>query len=492
MKISPKSPATQNNLKTKTVLGFFWAFIDAVGYQGIQFFVLIILARILQPAEFGLIAMLTIFISLGQVFIDSGFATALIQKKKANYIDENSIFYFNIFCGIVSFILLWSAAPLISRFFNEPSLIILTRVLSFTFIIDSLGILQYTLMKRSINFHKLAKISLIASSLSGIIAISMAYNDLGVWSLVGYTVFNKLFRLCLYWIFNTWRPGLIFSLNSLRSMFNYGINILFVSLLQTVFNNLYFLVIAKLFTPADLGYYSRANSLQKIPVQNISGILSRVTFPIFSKIQDENIRLKRGVKKTISSAAFITFPLMIGLYILAKPLVIVLLTSKWLPSVPYLELLCFIGMIYPLNTINLNILKSIGKSKLLFRLELFQKILVVFAIIITYKSGIENMIIGQIAVYLLGYICNIYYVGLSLNYSVLEQLKDIYLVFVLSVFMGFFIFLMSFINIYSIHLLLFIQIFIGVLSYFLLCYIFKVSIFMESVRYLKNLSSNNL
>ena len=181
------------------------------------------------------------------------------------------------------------------------------------------------------------------------------------------------------------------------------------------------------------------------------------------------------------------------MYVSAKPLVIVLLTSKWLPLVPYLELLCFIGLIYPLNTINLNVLKSIGNSKLLFRLELFQKILIFFAIIVTYKSGIENMIIGQIAVYLLGYICNLYFVGQSLNYRVLEQIKDIYLVFILSVVMGVFIHSITLINIYNMYLLLFIEITLGALSYFLLCYIFKVSIFMESVRYLKkNLKSNNL
>ena len=483
---SPENSPNKDKLKTKALSGFIWAFVDAVGYQGIQFVVLIILARILQPAEFGLIAMLTVFISLGQVFLDSGFATALIQKKKTNHIDENSVFYFNIICGLVLFIFLWFTAPWISRFYNEPSLILLTRVLSFTFIVDSFGILHYTLMKRSINFKRLAKISVIASSFSGVIAILMAYNDYGVWSLVGYTAVNKLSRVILYWLYNSWRPRFIFSFNSLRSMFNYGINILFVSLLQTLFNNIYLLVIGKLFTPADLGFYSRANSLQKIPVQNISGILSRVTFPIFSRIQDEKHKLKRGLKKTISSAAFITFPLMIGMYVSAKPLVIVLLTSKWLPLVPYLELLCFIGLIYPLNAINLNVLKSIGKSKLLLNLEIFHKVLIVFAIIITYQSGIENMIIGQIAVYLLGYICNLYFVGQSLNYRVLEQIKDIYLVFILSVVMGVFIHSITLINIYNMYLLLFIEIILGALSYFLLCYIFKDSIFFESIEYLRN------
>ena len=485
MKIKPKLTQNHDKLKTKTLKGFLWAFFDAVGYQGVQFIVMLILARILEPAEFGLIAMLTIFISLSQVFLDSGFATALIQKKNADYIDENSIFYFNILAGVITVFILWFLAPWIGSFYNEPELISLTRVLSITLFIDSFGIIHYTLLKRAIDFKKLAKVSLISSVLSGIIAISMAYNNFGVWSLVLYTICNKSFRLILYWLYSNWRPKLIFSFKSLYSMFNYGSNVLFISILETVFNNLYLIVIGKLFSPADLGYYSRAKSLQQIPVQNISGIVSRVTFPTFSKIQDDKTRLRRGLKKSVSTVALITLPMMIGLYILAKPVVLVLLTTKWLPSVPYLQLLCVIGLTYPLNIINLNVLKAIGRSGLLFRLELLKKIIIVFAIIITYQEGIEMMIIGQIIVYSFSYLWNLHYVGKSIDYKMSEQLKDISPIFILACIMGLGIYLLTFIQVENIFLLLLLQIVFGIIFYALLCYALKLSSFMEAYKIIK-------
>jgi len=474
-KLFPK----QDKLKSKTLNGLLWAFFDAVGLQGIQFVILLVLARILQPAEFGIIAMLTVFISVAYSLIDSGYASALIQKKNSTFEDENSVFYFTIFMGVITTSLLWFSAPWIASFYNEPSLTLLARVLSITLFIDSLGTIHYTLMKKAVDFKKLTKISVIASIFSGTIGIVMAFNDFGVWSLVGYTVSNKLFRLVLYWVFNRWRPRLIFSISSLRSMFGYGSNILFIGLLDTFFNHLYALVIGKFFSAADLGYYARAKSLQQIPVQNISGIVSRVTFPIFSKIQDDKIRLKRGLKKTIASVALITFPMMIGLYVVSKPLIIFLLTSKWSPSVPYLQLLCGIGLTAPLNRINLNILKAIGLSDLLFRLELFKKALIVIAILITYQRGIKIMIIGQVVVYLLSYFLNLYYISKLIGYHKFEQIKDIFPSFILASIMGFGIYLFTFIQIDNQFLLLIIQSISGTVFYALLCYVFKVPSFFE-------------
>ena len=482
----PKSFLNYNKLKIKTLRGFFWAFFDAIGYQGVQFIVMLILARILEPSEFGLIAMLAIFISLSQSILDSGFASALVQKKNANYLDENSVFYFNLFTGFLIVIILWVAAPAIALFYGETSLIILTKVLSLTIIIDSFGIIQYTLLKKSIDFKKLAVISSISSVIAGIISILMASYNYGVWSLVAYTLFNKLFRLILYWSYNSWRPAFQFSLESLKSMFNYGSNVLFISVLETIFNNLYLIVIGKLFSPTDLGYYSRAKSFQQIPVQNISGIVSRVTFPVFSKIQDDKIRLKKGLKKSISFVALITVPMMVGLHLIAEPLIISLLTNKWLPAVSYLELLCAIGLTYPLNTVNLNILKAIGETKLLFKLELIKKFFIVIAIFLTYSSGIELMIIGQIIVHSISYLWNLYFVGKLINYKISDQIKELIPTFIISVLMGIIIYSCTFLEINNSFYLLIFQLFLGVIFYALLCYVFKVNSFMEGIKIIKS------
>tara|TARA_Y100001958_G_scaffold97167_1_gene66970 strand:- start:11927 stop:13375 length:1449 start_codon:yes stop_codon:yes gene_type:complete len=475
-----------SRLKSKTLSGIFWAFFDAIGLQAIQFIIVIILARILSPAEFGIIAMLTIFTSIAYSLIDSGFSTAIIQKKNATIIDETSVFYFNIFIGLLTTLILWITAPWIASFYNEPELTFLTRVLSITLFIDSVGIMHYTLMKKSIDFKKLTKISVIASVFSGIVGIGMAYNNFGVWSLVGYTISNKLFRLILYWTLNTWRPILVFSISSLRSMFNYGSNIVFIGLMDTFFNHIYLLVIGKFFSASDLGYYSRAKSLQQALVQNISGIVSRVTFSVFSEIQDDKKRLKRVSKKIISSVALLTFPTIMGLYVVSKPLIVVLLSSKWLASVPYLQLLCGLGLTVPLNTINLNVLKAIGLSGLLFRLELFKKVLIVIAILLTYQSGIKTMIIGQVVVYSLSYLLNIYFTSKFISYNFFEQIIDIFPSFILAVIMAYCIHLFTFIQINNQFLLLIIQVTAAIILYISLCIIFKISSFFELYNIVKN------
>ena len=474
-----------DKLKSKTLNGLVWAFFDAIGLQGIQFIVVLVLARLLSPSEFGIIAMLTIFTSIAYSLIDSGFSTAIIQKKNATVIDETSVFHFNIFIGLITTLLFWFAAPWIASFYNEPDLTLLARVLSITLFIDSLGIIHYTLMKKSIDFKKLTKIGVIASIFSGAIGITMAYNDFGVWSLVGFTISNKLFRLILYWVLNRWRPGLIFSISSLRSMFSYGSNIVLVGLMNTFFNHLYSLVIGKFFSAAELGYYSRAKSLQQVFVQNISGIVSRVTFSVYSEIQDDKIRLKRGSKKIIASVALITFPIMMGLYVVSKPLIVVLLTVKWLASVPYLQLLCGIGLIAPLNTINLNVLKAIGLSGLLFRLELFKKALIIIAILFTYQSGIKIMIIGQFVVYLLSYFLNLHYISKLIGYHKFEQIKDIFPNFILAGIMAYGIHLFTFFQIDNQFILLLIQVISAIIFYILLCFVFKVPSFFELLNIMK-------
>ena len=264
----------------------------------------------------------------------------------------------------------------------------------------------------------------------------MAYRGFGVWSLVAQSLGSNLFHTVLLWLFHRWRPAWAFSFVSLRTMFSFGSKLLFSGLLNTVFDNLYLIVIGKVFSASDLGFYSRAKGLQQLPVKNISGSVGRVTFPIFSSVQDDKARLKRGLRKALTTISMLNFPMMIGLAVVARPLVLVLLTEKWLPCVPYLQLLCAVGLLYPLHAINLNVLKAQGRSDLFFRLEILKKILVVIAIAITYRWGISAMICGGIATSCLCYCLNTYYTRKLLDYPVTEQIRDLLPSLILASVMG--------------------------------------------------------
>jgi len=474
------------SLKSKTLHALFWSFLERIGQQAIRFFISIILARLLLPEQFGLIAMLMIFMEIAQFFIDSGFGAALIQKQDLTRIDECSIFYFNILVSFLATGLLCLAAPWIAGFYNQPLLVLLTRALSLNLIINAFALVQFTLLTKNIDFKTQLKVSIIATVISGTVGVTMAYNGFGVWSLVAQSLGNNLLRAILFWFFSTWRPSLVFSFNSIRVMFSFGSRLLISALLNAVFQNIYFVVIGKLFSPSDLGFYSYAERLQKIPVANISGIIGRVTFPVFSSVQDDKPRLKRGVRKALTALAMINFPMMVGLAIVAKPLVHVLLTDKWLPCVPYLQLHCAVGILYPLHTINLNVLIAQGRSDLFLRLVVLTKFLIVIAIGITYRWGIIAMIYGQIAASCLAYFINTYYTGKMLDYPVTKQVQDLMPSLMLACLMGGGIYALHYAPIVNQLALLSVQIMTGTVLYIGLCYIFRISSFMEALEIVKS------
>jgi len=468
-----------NNLKSATAHGLFWSFLERIGQQGIQFIISIILARLLLPEQFGLIAMLTIFMAVAQSFVVSGFGSALIQKQDTKHVDECSIFYFNIFVGLLVTGILFLLAPWISAFYQIPLLTPLTRVLSLNLFINAFGIVNTTLLTKRIDFRAQMKVTMIATIFSGSIGIAMAYQGYGVWSLVAQSIGSNLFRTTLLWFFLPWRPSWIFSLNSLRSMFSFGSKLLFSGLLDTIFKNLYLVVIGKMFSATDLGYYTRAYQTQQLPVDNLSTTVGRVTFPVFSSMQDDKVRMKRGTRKALSALAMVNFPLMIGLALVAKPLVLVLLTDKWLPCVPYLQLLCVVGMLYPLQAINLNVLMAQGRSDLFFRLEIYKKAMITAAIFLTWRWGITAMIYGQIVTSVIAYYMNSYYTGKLLSYPVLEQLKDFFPILGFASLMGCGVFLVNYLPVENNLSLLVLQVLIGIFLYVLFCSFSKISSFLE-------------
>jgi len=383
-----------SSLKQKTLTGLTWSFIDSFANQSVQFVVGIILARILSPREFGLVGMLTIFIAVSQSLIDSGFSSALIRKKNCTDIDYSTVFYFNLLIGLFFYLILFALADSISSFFNEPQLKILLRVLGLGLLLGSFGIIQSTILTKNINFKLQAKVSLITSVSSGIVAIAMALNGFGVWSLVALTLSRIGFNSLFLWIYAKWKPLWVFSKQSFKELFSFGSKLLISGLLDTTFRNIYYLVIGKYFSAADLGFYTRANQFSAFPSQNINTIIERVSYPVLSEIQNDKIRLKNIYRKQIRSTMLLTFVLMMGLAAVAKPMILTLIGEKWLPSVIYLQMLCFVGMFYPLHALNLNMLKVQGRSDLFLRLEIIKKVLAIPTIIIGIIWGIKVMIAG--------------------------------------------------------------------------------------------------
>ena len=456
-----------------------WSLFEAIGQRGVQFVVGIILARLLLPEQFGLIGMLLVFMAVAQTFVDSGFGAALIQKQNIAKEDTCSIFYFNILVSCIIAGGLCFLAQRVALFYGQPILAPMLQVMSSVLVINSFGQVHSILLTKSLNFKARAKVTLYASVLSGLIGLGMAYWGYGVWSLVAQQIGSAIFSTILLWVFSSWRPAWLFSFKSLREMFSFGSKLLVSGLLNTIFDNIYLVVIGKLFLPADLGYYTRANALQQLPSTTFSSVVGRVTFPVFSTIQDDPERIRRGIKKALTMLVFINFPLMIGLAVVARPLVLVLLTEKWTPCIPYLQLLCLVGLMYPLHVINLNVLQALGRSDLFLRLEVIKKVLIALNILITWRWGIMAMITGQVVVSLISYYFNAYYNKALLKYSFFTQIGDLTPYLINALIMGGLIYAMNSLPIESHMFRLASQVVVGGIVYLTVCYLFRLAVFMD-------------
>lgn len=467
------------SLQHKTIHALSWSFVEVVAQKGVQFVIGIVLARLLFPEQFGLIGMLTIFMAVIRTFLDSGFGAALIQKQEITQTDICSIFYFNILVGLATASLLCIVAPWIAAFYNQPVLTGLTRALSLTVIIDSFGMIQGTILVKQINFKTQTKVSLISGALSGIIGVTLAAYGFGVWSLVVQQVSASLFSTICLWSFSSWRPELIFSFTSLQNMFGFGSRLLFSGLLNQIFDNIYYVVIGRLFSAADLGYFTRAKTMNDLPTQTLSGMVGRVTFPVFSTIQDDQARMKRGLKKALTILVLVNFPMMIGLAVIARPLVLVMLTDKWIACVPYLQLLCMAGLLFPLHLMNLNVLQALGRSDLFLRLEIIKKVLIAISIAITWRWGISAMIYGIIVNSIIAYYLNSYYTGVLISYPLREQVTDLVPYLIVSVLMGILVYTVGLLQYFHHWSMLLVQITTGIVVYVFQCRIFRLKAFIE-------------
>ena len=420
------------SLKNKTVKGVGWSFIDNLSSSGITFLVGLVLARLLTPSEYGIMAILTIFIAVSNSIVDSGFSNALIRKTDARRVDYNTVFLFNLLVSGFLYVVLFLAAPAISRFFKEPLLVEVMRVIGWVLVINALAIIPRTLFVKEVNFKTQTKISLIASISSGVIGIGMALAGLGVWSLVGQQLSRQLLNTLFLWIYCTWRPIWEFSLQSFRELFGFGSKLLLSGLLDTVFKEIYSLVIGRCYTSAQLGQYTRASQFNQIFSSNLTTVIQRVSYPVLSSIQDESDRLREAYRKVIKSTMLITFACMLGLAAVAKPLIVILIGEKWMPAVGFLQIICFSGMLYPLHAINLNILQVKGRSDLFLKLEIVKKIIAVGPLVLGVLFSIEYMLWGSVCTSFIAYFLNSYYSANLINYPTKEQIKDILPTFLVS------------------------------------------------------------
>lgn len=413
------------NLKEKTLHGLAWSFIDVAAGQGIQFFISIVLARLLLPREFGLMGMIVVFIAVSEAFVNSGFSSALIRKKNATQSDYTTVFWFSLAVSILFFICLFFSAGSISAFFGEPQLTPVIRVLGLVLVIDALTLIHRTKLTRNIDFKLQSKISFIASAGSGILAIIMAVSGYGVWSLVAQRLSRQAINSAMLMLWSRWMPSFAFSRESFKELFGYGSKLLASSLIDNIYSNINSLLIGKYFSAVSLGFYNRADEFNKMPSYNMSGIIGRVSYPVLCSAQDDDTRLREVYRKFIRNTMFITFTFMMLMAAVAEPMIITLIGEKWRESVLLFQMLAFTGMFYPLHVLNLNILQVKGRSDLFLKLEVIKKILAVPAIVAGVLFGIKYMIAGMMVNTLVDFCLNNHWSKKMIGYSFMEQVKDI-------------------------------------------------------------------
>lgn len=466
---------------TKSIIlsSLFWKLIERGGTQGIQFIVQIILARLLLPEDYGIIALVLIFTSIASVFVQSGFNTALIQKKDADEADFSSVFYLSLFVACLIYIVLCFVAPFIAMFYGEPQITSVLRVLSITLFFGAFNSIQNAFVARNMQFKKLFFSSTGAILISGIVGIYMAYTGFGVWALVGQQLCNQLFITLILWLTVKWRPQLLFSLGRLKRLFSFGWKLLASALIDTVYRDLRSLIIGKMYNPAMLGFYNRGQQFPQLLITSINGSIQSVMLPVLSSQQDNRPRVKEMMRRAIVTSSFIIFPMMVGLAVTAEPLVMILLTDKWLPCVPFLQIFCAVYAFMPIHTANLQAINALGRSDIFLKLEIIKKIMGLSILAVTVFYGVYAIALGGALGGIISTFINAYPNKKLLNYSYVEQWKDIMPSLLLSLVMGAVVYSLKWLGM-AVWSTLIVQVCVGVILYVGMAWMFK----LECFRYL--------
>lgn len=461
------------SLKSQATKGMLWSAVDKFAVQAEQFVIGIVLARLLMPEDFGLIGMLSIFIAISQSFINSGMGSGLIQKKDRTDVDFSTVFVFNFVVSVFFYFVLFFTAPLIARFYDMPQLVMLTRVLSINIVINSLAIVQRSRLTINIDFKSFAKINVASVIIGGILGILFALKGFGVWALVIQTVSAAVVSVFMFWYLSRWRPSIQFSKKSFKELFGFGSKLLMAGLYAQAFNNIYNITIGKAYSAAELGFYTRAKAFAEISAGTVTSILQQVTYPILASLQDDKERMVSVYSRLIRMTAFFIFPVMTMLSLLADPFVRLLLGPNWLSVIVLLQWMSFARLFYPISVINMNILNAIGRSDLFLKVDLSKMPLTIVALIVTIPLGVKAMVIGHVATSAIAFFFNAYMPGKLFGYGALAQLKDMIPVFISTLVMALFVFIV-------VHFLdnPYLQLIVGGISglgvYLLISYILKI------------------
>lgn len=423
-------------LREQAICGVLWSVMELAGKQGLQFVIFVVLARLLNPRDFGVIAMISIFIALAQSVIDSGFGQALIQKQDATRTDESSVFYLNVVVGVLMCAALFVAAPWIAAFYRLPELTWVTRAFSFTLVINSFMTVQNALSVKSLRFKRRSVALLVAIAVSGVVGIGAAYCGFGVWALVAQSIAMSLANVLVFWVICPWRPALCFDFNSIKRLAGFGSNMLFSGLLNTLFDKGYLVVIGKLYSVGELGLYQTANQLVSLCAHTWAKVVTQVNFPVMAQIQDDPERMRRAFRQALKMVFLVISPMMVGIAVAAPNIVAVVLGGRWLPCVPFVQILCVIGLLYPIHTLNLGSLIAQGRADLFFRLEVIKKIMVVLVILVSCRYGVLGLLYGQLASSIAALLINTYYTKRFIGLGVFAQLRCVWRIFAMVACMG--------------------------------------------------------
>jgi len=461
------------SLKQKTISGIIWSAVQRFGSMTISFISNLVLARLLLPEDFGCIGMLMVFIAVAENLVDGGFDSALIQKKQPTNTDYSTIFYFNLLLSLVLYVVLFFSAPAIASFYKIEQLCTMLRVMGIITIINALGIVQNNQLQKQLRFNRLAAIHVISITVGTIIGIILALIGFGVWSLVAKTIVISTVRISLFWVLSKWKPLKVFSFASFKNLFSFGGLIFLANIVETIVNKSVSLFIGRFYSSKDLGFYTQAANVHQIPERTIPFIINQVFFPVLSSIQDDIDKVRSALNKSLKALTFTTFPLMVILMVVAKPLIIVLFTEKWLESVPYFQLLCLGGMVYSVNSTNVILLKALGQGKKILYISFIKRLITFASIVIGIRFGIYGIVWGSVASLYLWFPTNAYYTGKLTGYSILKQIRDTGPNFLLSISLGCIIYFAPFIDIKNNYILILFQLFSYSVLYVTFAYLFK-------------------
>lgn len=470
-----------NNLKRTVFSGLMWKFMENGGRLCIQFIISIVLARLLLPEDYGVLALIIVFITIAEVFVTSGFSSALIQKKEVDDEEYSSVFYFSLFLAIVVYVALFVASPFIANFYNEKLIIPVLRVQSLTLLFSAFNSIQNTVLSRKMKFEKSFARNLGSMLSYGLVGITMAYMGFGIWALAFSQLASDLVGTIILWFTVNWRPKLLFSFKKLKVLFRFGSKMLCTMLIDTIYHNVYSIIIGKIFNKQILAYYNRGQIMPTLIVDNINSSILAVLFPALSISQNDKSRVRDLMRRSMVTSSFFIFPMMIGLAVLAEPITILLFTEKWAESIPYTQLACIAWAFVPVNNTNIQAIIAIGRSDVYLKLEIIKKILGVVVLLISMLFGIYAMMIGTAVVAMISTFINTWPNKKLLNYSFKDQWRDIMPSLLLSIVMGSVAMSVGFLN-FGIVTMLTLQVIVGVAVYTLGAYLFK----FECLTYILN------